>query len=131
MPRLPRWLVRLCLASLFWSFTFGMNAPLSSLWMQAAGAGDTLIGLNASFYFSGTALASAFVPRLMARWGFGCLVLGMIGTGVTAAAFPWGGGAPGWFALHLLQGVCGALSLIPLETYVNHSSAPERRAAAS
>ncbi|HZY83751.1 MAG TPA: MFS transporter [Gemmataceae bacterium] len=130
MSRRPRWLVPLCLASLLWAFSFGVNAPLASLWMQGAGCGDTLIGLNTGAYYLGIALAAGAVPWLMRRWGRRVLLLGMIASGVTAAAFPWGGGLFGWFMLRVLNGVAAAVSLIPLETYVNRNSAPERRAQA-
>lgn len=128
MSRTPRWLVPLCLASLLWAFSFGANAALAPLWMQGAGWNDTLIGLNTSAYYLGIALAAGAVPWLMRRRGRRALVVGMIASGVTAAAFPWGGGLFGWFALRALNGVAGAVSLIPLETYVNRNSAPERRA---
>lgn len=128
MAPAARWLFFLCPASFFWSFTFGLNAPLASLWMKNSGASETLIGLNTGSYYLGIALASVFVPRLMRRGGYGCLLVGMIGTAVTAAAFPWGRSLTGWFLLHGAQGVAGAMSLIPLETYVNRHSAPERRA---
>jgi MFS family permease len=128
MSRGPRWLVPLCLASLLWAFSFGLNAALAPLWMQAAGWTDTVIGLNTSAYYLGIALAAGAVPWLMRRWGHRALLLGMLVSGVSAAAFPWGGGLFGWFALRALNGVAGAVSLIPLETYVNRNAAPERRA---
>jgi MFS family permease len=128
MSRGPRWLVPLCLASLLWAFSFGLNASLAPLWMQDAGWKDTLIGLNTSAYYLGIALAAGAVPWLMRRWGHRALLLGMIASGVTAGGFPWGGGLLGWFALRALNGVAGAVSLIPLETYVNRNSAPECRA---
>jgi MFS family permease len=121
------WLVPLCLASLFWSFSFGLSAPLASLEMQTAGCSDTAIGLNTATYYLGIAAAAAIVPWLMRRWGFGCPVAGMIASGVTAAALPWSGGIAGWFVIRGFNGVAGALSLIPLETDLNHRSAPGRR----
>jgi MFS family permease len=128
MSRGPRWLAPLCLASLLWAFSFGLNASLASLWMQGAGCNDTLKGLNTSAYYLGIALAAGAVPWLMRRFGHRALLAGMIASGVTAAAFPWGGGLFGWFALRALNGVAGAVSLIPLETFVNRNSATERRA---
>lgn len=128
MSRGSRWLVPLCLASLLWAFSFGLNAALAPLWMQGAGWKDTVIGLNTSAYYLGIALAAGAVPWLMRRWGDRALLLGMVASGVTAGAFPWGGGLFGWFALRALNGVAAAVSLIPLETYVNRNSAPERRA---
>jgi len=123
-----RWLIPLCLASLLWAFSFGVNAPLASLWMQDAGYDDFCIGLNTGTYYFGIVLASGAVPWLMRRFGATALFAGMIASGVTAAAFPWGGELGMWFLLRALNGAVGAVSLIPLETYVNCNSEPARRA---
>jgi MFS family permease len=48
--------------------------------------------------------------------------------GLTTALFPWCGGHAGWFVLRLLGGAGSALSLIPMETLVNHNAPPQRRA---
>jgi MFS family permease len=123
-----RWIAPLCLAALLWAFSFGVNAALASFWMERAGCLKSVIGLNTGTYYLGIALAAAAVPALMRRWGWRALLLGMAASAVTAAAFPWGDGLPGWFALRLLNGGAAALSLIPLETCVNERSAPPRRA---
>jgi MFS family permease len=73
-------------------------------------------------------IASFFVPGMMRAWGRHCVVAGMIVSGATAAAFPWGGGLAGWLALRFANGLAGALSLIPTETMVNRNAPPERRA---
>jgi MFS family permease len=123
-----RWLLPLCLTSFLWAFSFGAGAPLASLWMQHAGFQDTVIGLNTGMYYLGIVLAAGVVSRLLERWGQGCLLLGLAASGLTVVLFPFGGDWPGWFALRLLNGVAGALSLVPLETYVNRQSSTERRA---
>jgi MFS family permease len=123
-----RWLAALCLASVMWAFSFGVNAPLASLWMKQAGCSEALIGLNTGVYYLGIALTAAAVPWAMRRLGPGALLAGMAGSAVTAAAFPWGGGLPGWFALRLLNGAAAALSLVPLETFVNRNSPEHSRA---
>jgi MFS family permease len=128
MTQSPRWLAPLCLASLLWAFSFGVNAPLASLWLRDAHCGDTLIGLNTGTYYLGIALAACAVPWLMRRCGWQALLLGMFASGITAAAFPWGRCLAGWFVLRLLNGAAAAISLIPLETYVNHHAPPGRRA---
>jgi MFS family permease len=122
-----RALVTLCLASLCWAFSFGLGAPLASVWLAHAGHGETIIGLNTGVYYGGIALTAGLVPWMMRRWGRGCPVLGMAASGVTVALFPWGGSLTGWFLLRLLNGVAGAMSLIPMETLVNHRAAPEQR----
>jgi MFS family permease len=129
MSDASRWLLPLCLASLLWALSFGANAPLASLRMQDGGASDTFVGLGTATYYLGIALTAPLVPALMRRWGHRVLALGMVATAATAAAFPWGSGA-GWFLLRGLNGVAGALSLIPLESYVNYRAANERRAQA-
>jgi MFS family permease len=123
-----RWMWPLCLVSTLWAFSFGVNAPLASVWLHEAGCGDTLIGLNTAAYYLGIALAAPAVPWAMRRFGPAALLAGLFGSAVSAAALPWGGGLAGWFALRGLNGVVGALSLIPLETLVNRNSDSRRRA---
>lgn len=122
-----RGLFVLCLISVCWSFSFGLGAPLASLWLEDAGNSDTLIGLNTGFYYLGIALAAPLVPWLMRRCGRGCIGLGMLVSGLAVAAFPWVDATWAWFALRSLNGVAGALSLIPLETLVNQNSPPKQR----
>jgi MFS family permease len=116
------------LASVLWAFSFGLGAPLASLWLQDAGYGPTVIGLNTGVYYLGIVLAAGFIPRLMHRWGRTALIVGMLASGVTVAWFPWGGSLAGWFVLRILNGFASALSLIPLETLVNRTSPDEQRA---
>jgi MFS family permease len=122
-----RALLLICAAGALWGFNFGTGAPVASLWLHDHGGSDTVIGLNTAVYYLGIALTAPLVPWLMRRRGRGCIVLGMVASGITVAAFPWGGGHVGWFALRWLNGVAGAMSLIPMETEVNHSAPPEQR----
>jgi MFS family permease len=122
-----RALLAICAASALWGFNFGTGAPTASLWLRDHGRSDTVIGFNTAVYYLGIALTAPLVPWLMRRWGRGCIVLGMVLSGVTVALFPWGGGLAGWFGLRWLNGVAGAMSLIPMETEVNHSAPPEQR----
>jgi MFS family permease len=64
----------------------------------------------------------------MRRFGRGCLIAGTVASGLTVAVFPWAGSPFGSFLLRLLNGIAGAMSLIPLETLVNRNSAPDQRA---
>lgn len=131
MPALPALaamrLPIICLAAIFWAFSFGVSSEVASVWLQRAGYGDTIVGLNTSVYYLGIALAANLVPWTMRRWGRPALALGMIASGVTVVAFPWGAGLTGWFFLRALNGVAGAMTLIPLETLVNRTSPPQRR----
>src|SRR5262245_13740297 len=122
-----RALLVICLASAGWAFSFGVGAPLASLWLQRAGCSDTFIGLNTATYYAGLALTALGVPRLMRPSARRCTAWGMAVSGLTVALFPCGGGAAWWFAVRLLNGAAGALSLIPLETCVNRDLAPQHR----
>jgi MFS family permease len=128
IPPSLRSLLILCLASCLWAFSFGLEAPLASLWLHDHGHGPTVIGLNTGTYYLGIILTAAVVPWLMRRGSRACVVLGTLASGLTVAAFPWGAGLPGWFLLRGANGVAGAASLIPLETLVNHNAAPQQRA---
>src|SRR5262245_1386324 len=96
-----RALVVICLTSVAWAFSFGLGAPLASLWLKDAGASDTIIGLNTAIYYAGLAVAALAVPSLMRRFGPFCPVAGMALSGLTVALFPWGSGLAWWFALRL------------------------------
>src|SRR5262245_61370390 len=110
-----RTLALLCLASMGWAFSFGLGAPLASLWLRDAGCSARVIGLNTSAYYLGVAAASAFVPWLMRRANRACVVAGMLADALTTAAFPWFDSPPAWFAFRLVGGAGTALSLIPME----------------
>jgi MFS family permease len=122
-----RTLLTLCLVSAAWAFSFGLGAPLASLWLRDDKQSNTVIGLNTGTYYLGIALAAGLVPWLMRRWGRGCPIVGMVVSGLTVAWFPWGDGLAGWFVLRFVNGVAGAMSLIPLETYVNRQSPAAQR----
>ena len=118
----------LCLGSGGWAFGFGLGAPLASLWLRDAGHSARVIGLNTSLYYLGVALAAFAVPRLMRRFCRLCVVGGIAADAVVTALFPWADSLLAWSTLRLLGGAATALSIIPLETLVNHNAAPERRA---
>jgi MFS family permease len=116
------------LTSSGWAFSFGLGAPLASLWLERAGHAHNAIGWNHTAYYLGMAVAAALVPWLMGRWGRSCAAVGMIASGAAVAAFPLLDGLTGWFILRLLNGMAGALALIPLETYLNRDAPAEGRA---
>jgi MFS family permease len=118
----------LCLASAGWAFSFGLGAPLASLWLHDAGLNAKWVGLNTSAYYFGIALASLAVPWLMARADRGCLVGGLVVDAAVTAVFPWSNSVGSWFLLRFVGGVASAMTLIPMETRVNHDAPPERRA---
>jgi MFS family permease len=120
--------VVICVSCAGWAFSFGVSAPLSSLWLQAAGCSNSVIGWNGGVHYLGIALAALAVPELMRRGATRCPAAGMTLSAVAVAAFPWVDSLALWFAWRALHGVGGAMSLIPLETYVNRDLPPEHRA---
>ncbi len=123
-----RYLLILCVASAGWAFSFGLGAPLASLWLNRAGQSAKSVGLNTSVYYLGIALASLIVPWLMSRAGRVCLVGGMLIDALTTALFPWADSPAAWMFLRLAGGIGSAMSLIPMETWVNRNAPAQRRA---
>lgn len=123
-----RSLVAVWLASAGWGFGFGLGAPLASLWLRDAGRGATAIGLNTAVYYLGVALAALAVPVLMRRWGTICPIVGMVLSGLAVGLFPWAHGSAAWYGIRALNGIAGALTIIPLETLVNERSSATHRA---
>ena len=128
LPGRARLLILVSLASLGWAFSFGLGAPLSSLWLKDASCDSWAIGLNTSCYYLGIAVAAPLVPRMMRRHNRVCAIAGMLLDAVTTAAFPLVSGAITWHLLRVVGGVGTAMSVIPMETIVNHNAPPDRRA---
>ncbi|MCI0459418.1 MAG: MFS transporter [Gemmataceae bacterium] len=116
------------MATAGWAFSFGVGAPLAALWLAGAGWSDSVTGANTGSYYLAMALTAAAVPWLMRRLGRRCPVVGMATSGVTTALFPWGEGLVWCFLMRCGSGAAGALSVIPLETHVNHAAEPQHRA---
>jgi MFS family permease len=127
-PSSARALFLLCLCCGCWAFGFGLELPLASRWMQDAGRTESFIGCNNAVHFFGVILVGAFAPTLVCRACRGCIAAGLTLSGLSVALFPWAGGAPGWFALRLLAGAGGAAAMIGLETLINLTALPQRRA---
>ena len=122
-----RVLVVFCLVGTGWAFSFGLSAPLASLWLSDAGYHVDVVGLNTGVYYLGIVATAIAAPWLMRRMGRACPILGFVLSAATVMLFPWGDGLFGWFVLRLVNGIGGAMSLIPLETYVNRHSPPQQR----
>src|SRR5947209_1492409 len=106
-----------CLATAGWAFAFGLGTQLLTLRMSDRGWSDSAIGWNTGVYYLGIALAAVFVPALMRAWGHGCTIAGMLLSGGTLLLFPWVSAPAAWFVLRFVNGMAGAMSLVPLETY--------------
>ena len=122
-----RSLMILCCSSAGWAFSFGLEAPLASLWLRDAGLSLTLIGANTASYFLGIVCAGAIAPQAIRTSGRGCIVGGLLMSGLTIAAFPYADATAGYFVLRFLSGCAGAWSVIPLESLINHQAPPQRR----
>jgi MFS family permease len=123
-----RSMLLICGTTTAWAFSFGLGTQVVSLWLTALQESQTVIGLTHSFYYFGLAVASCAVPWMTRRLGTtGCAALGMIGAGITLAAFPWADGEAGWYLLRFLNGWAGAMSLVPLETVVSRDSRVEQK----
>jgi MFS family permease len=132
MPKATRRnLLAICLATVAWSFNFGLGTQAISHWLKAWLHGredsNTVIGLNLSTYYLGMALAALAVPRLTKCLGNLCAPAGMILSGLSLTMFPWGDGLAGWFVLRLVNGMAGAMSLVPLETVVSRDAPLNQR----
>ncbi len=122
-----RHLLPICLGTAAWSFSFGLGSQVISHWLNGQGADNTTIGLNHSTYYLGLALGSLAVPWLNRRLGNYCTVFGMIVSGLTLALFPWASTWESWFVLRFLNGLAGAMSLVPLEILIGGANDPDRR----
>jgi MFS family permease len=121
-------LALICACTAAWAFNFGLATQLTSLWLKDRGYTNADIGLNQGFYYLGLAVVVALVPALMRRWGTWCSVAGMALSALSTALFPCAGTLAGCYALRFLGGAAGAMSLIPLETYISRDARPEHRA---
>lgn len=123
-----RTLAVLCVVSVGWAVSFGLGAPLASLWLKGHGCSPSVLGLNTAAYYAGIALTAVAMSQLMGRSVRGCVLAGLILSTLTTALFPVADGLAWWFVLRALGGAGTALFLIPLETLVNHNAPPQRRA---
>jgi MFS family permease len=127
-PSWLRGLLVICTASAAWAFAFGIGTQAANLWLADAGLDKDTIGLNAGTYYLGMAVAGLAIPALVRRWGVGCIVVGMSLVALSVVLFPWVDAPVLWFLLRLLQGIGGALSLVPLEAQVSQVSLAQHRA---
>jgi MFS family permease len=123
-----RTLFLICGATAAWAFGFGSGSQLVSHWMNDHNASSELIGWSHSCYYFGLAAASLAVPVLNRRFGTRGAALGMLACGPSLALFPWMDSPVGWFALRMINGAFGSLSLIPLEAMVSRDADATTRA---
>jgi MFS family permease len=113
-----------------WAFSFGLECPLASRWLEITGHSEGFIGLNTGAHFFGVIIGGIASPAIMRRCGRGCIAVGLLLSGATVAMFPWNGDGTSSFVLRFLAGAGGALAMVPLESLVNWSASPESRARA-
>jgi MFS family permease len=116
-----------CLATAGWACAFGLGTQLLSQSMNDMGWNNAMIGWNTGVYYLGIATAAIFVPLLMRRWGNLCPALGMCISGLTLMLFPCWTTPIAWFVLRFGNGMAGALSLVPVETYLGQGTPQQGR----
>ena len=72
--------------------------------------------------------AAPLLPLLMRRHNRACIITGMVLDALATALFPLVAGELAWHLLRFVGGIGTALSLIPMETLINHDAPPDRRA---
>ena len=127
MSSTKRHLLITCLTTAGWAFAFGLGSQILTLRMDSLGWSDTIIGLNTAIYYLGIALAALWVPGIMPRLGKYCPGLGILFSGLTLLLFPWTDSLVMWFGLRLLNGMAGAMSIIPLETWLSRNAPSDQR----
>jgi MFS family permease len=95
--------------------------------MSDMGWTNAAIGWNTGIYYLGIATAAIFVPTLMRKWGKLCPALGMLLSGITLMLFPCWTSPIAWFVLRFANGMAGAVSLVPIETYLGQSTPQDGR----
>jgi MFS family permease len=119
-----RGLIIICLAALAWAFSFGLGAPLASLWLKDSGFSERTVGLNTGVYYLGICITCFAIPWLMRRSGPNCVAVGCLLSAATVAAFPFSASLTGYYLIRMVNGIAGAITLIPMETYINRDSPP-------
>ncbi len=110
------------------TMTFVVAAPLLALVLERQGVSNTLIGLNTAMQAFASLASAPLVPRLMARFGPGPLMIA--GLGVTFAALlllPVHPNVWLWFPLRAMMGVGAGILWICSETWINQIAEEERR----
>lgn len=130
------WARRLSLAAVVASAlavgaTLGLAGPLIALNLEAQGASNTLIGLNAAMPALAILLAGPMIPRLLADLGLAPVMLG----GLTASVgvlllFTTGNSWSVWFGLRFLLGLGMSLHWIASETWISRMASEAGRGGA-
>jgi MFS family permease len=116
-----------CVACGAWAMSFGLGTQVISHWLKHEGYSDTAIGLNHTLHYVGLALGSLLAPYLLRSCGRACPILALLFSAGTLAGFPLGNTLTGYGLLRLLNGVAGALTVIPLETALGRGGHPDAR----
>ena len=78
--------------------------------------------------FLGVLLAGLIAPLFMRRSMRGCILAGLVLSGIGVAAFPLADNPATWFLFRFLAGAGGAFTMVGLETLINLNAPPDRRA---
>ncbi|APH54631.1 Transporter, MFS superfamily [Granulibacter bethesdensis] len=106
-------------ASIF-GLGYSLSAALIALRLEATGANDLTIGLNAAMHAAGVLGIAMFLPRLSARFGMRfLLLLSLLATTIILILFPLMPWSWTWFPLRLGLGVATEILFVLSETWAN------------
>jgi MFS family permease len=116
-----------CVAAIF-GFTYSLSAPLIALSLTAAGASESMIGLNAAMHAVGVLLVAPFLPGIAARFGMRRVILASLAVSIAVlGAFPLLPFLPVWFLLRLGLGMAAEALFVLSETWTNQLTSDATR----
>jgi MFS family permease len=106
----------------------GMLLPLLSILLEDAGTPAALNGFNASALYIGVLIASPFIEKPMARFGYRpILIAGLLGVGVPLLLFPMWKTFWFWFILRLLIGIGDNMLHFSAQVWIMTESPQEKK----
>ncbi len=127
LSRTNRQLVLICLACFAWAFSFGLECPISSLWLEKSGYSTKFIGYNTATHFLGVILGGLIVTQFIYWVPRISIAVGLLLSGFGCVVFPFCEETISFIA-RFIAGFGGAFAMVVLESYVNINAKPERRA---
>ena len=116
-------------AAAMFGLTYSLSAPLIALRLTAAGADETLIGINAAMHAVGVLLVAPILPALVSRFNMRILIAAalLLTTAALAGFAATPEGWP-WFLLRILLGASAEILFVLSETWMSQLSSETNRA---